>query len=457
MSAATLPSTMAEMARAVARREVSSRELVEAALQRIDETAHFNAFLTLCPERALDEANRVDAAPARDPQQVLRGVPIAVKDLHDTEGVRTTYGSLRFADHVPERDCAVVARLRAAGAIVVGKTNTPAFGLISETKNRLGPPCANPHAPDRTAGGSSGGSAVAVAVGAVPLATASDAAGSINVPSAFCGVFGFKPTLGLVANVPPSSSLLPLISSGPITRTVEDAALAMDVLAGFDSRDPMSRSFDGGSFRDALGDRLPVGLRVAYSGDLGSFRVDDEIVVAVESTATTLASRGCVVVRDHPWLDDPMSLYVGLYVPDARQGGFDDPATWDELYPECLAELRDAPSLSAEEYARLWNRWWYLRATMREFFTRHDVLIVPTTATTAFPHGAMPTMIGGAPVEPVWTTWMPFTPIFNLTGQPCASVPAGLSTRGLPIGVMVVGAVGADALVLRVARELLGA
>lgn len=452
-----LPSTVVEMAQAVARREVSARELVEASLQRIDETAELNAFLTLCPERALEEANHIDNDSAVHAGGVLRGVPIAVKDLHETEGVRTTYGSLRFADHVPDRDCAAVARLRAAGAIVVGKTNTPAFGLISETKNRLCPPCANPYAPNRTAGGSSGGSAVAVAVGAVPLATGSDAAGSINVPSAFCGVFGFKPSLGLVANVPAATSLLPFISSGPITRTVGDAALTMDVLAGYDSRDPMSRAFPVGSFRDALGARLPDGLRVAYSGDFGCFQVDDEVVAEVERTAASLAGSGCVVTRDHPWLDDPMSLYVGLYVPDARQAGFDDPATWDELFPESLAELRDAPHSSAEEYANLWNKWWVLQATMREFFTFHDLLVVPTTATTAFEHDAMPNVIGGKSVNSVWTTWMPFTPIFNMTGQPCASVPTGFSSMGLPIGVLIVGAVGADALVLQVARELVGA
>lgn len=441
---------------ALTRREVSARELVEASLERIDETGDLNAFLTLCPERALDEANRLDHDVTAHHDGALRGVPIAVKDLHDTEGVRTTYGSLRFAEHVPDQDCAVVARLRAAGAIVIGKTNTPAFGLISETKNRLGPPCANPYAPDRTAGGSSGGSAVAVAVGAVPFATGSDAAGSINVPSAFCGVFGFKPSLGMVANVPPSTSLLPFISSGPITHTVDDAALTMDVLVGYDARDPMSRVFPPGSFREALGEGLPAGVRVAYSGDLGRFRVDEEIITQVERTARSLAGRGCVVTRDHPWLDDPMELYVGLYVPDARQAGFDDPATWDELFPESLVELRDAPATSAEQYARRWNKWWLLQSTMREFFTRYDVLVVPTTATTAFVHNEMPSVIGSSSVEPVWTTWMPFTPIFNMTGQPCANVPTGFSSTGLPIGVMVVGAVGADRLVMQVARELVG-
>lgn len=453
----SLPPTLVEMSQLLARREVSAREMVEASLRRIDETAELHAFLTMCAERAISEANRMDNDSKVFEGAALRGVPIAVKDLHETEGVRTTYGSLRYFDHVPDSDCAVVARLRAAGAIVLGKTNTPAFGLISETKNRLGPPCSNPYDPALTSGGSSGGSAVAVAVGAVPLATGSDSAGSINVPSAFCGVFGFKPSLGLVPNVPASTSLLPFNSSGPITRSVDDAALTMDVLAGYDSRDPMSRSFECDSFCESLRSSLATGMRIAYSSDLGQFRVDAEIAAAVEKAAASLASSGCVVTNDHPRLDDPMGLYVRLYVPDARQAGFDDPVSWEELYPEALAELRDAPSRSAEEYAKDWNTWWGLRATMREFFTRYQILIVPTTATTAFAHDVMPEEIDGTPVEPVWTTWMPFTPIFNMTGQPCASVPVGFSSKGLPIGVLVVGAVGADALVLRVARELLGA
>lgn len=448
--------TLSEMVLALERGDVTSVELVERSLARIEETSTLNAFLTVCADRALDEARRVDATPRAQRRGALLGVPFAVKDLHETEGVRTTYGSVRYSDNVPSEDCAVVDRLRRAGAVVVGKTNTPAFGLISETKNRLGPPCANPFDLSRTSGGSSGGSAVAVATGAVPMATGSDAAGSINVPAAFCGVVGFKPSLGLVANVPASTALLPFISSGPLTRSVEDAALVMEVLAGYDHRDPMSRSFPPVSWRQALTQPLPPGLRVAWTTDLDLFAVDDEVAAATERVAASLARVGCLVEAAHPHLHDPMELYVGLYVPDTRQAGFSDPATWDELYPETLVELRDRRQVSAEEYAGLINQWWFLQATMREFFTRYDILVMPTTATTAFAHDAMPTTIGGRSVDPVWTTWMPFTPILNMTGQPCASVPAGTDGDGLPLGVMVVGALGADAMVLRVARVILG-
>lgn len=441
---------------ALARREVGAVELVERSLARIEAIAPLNAFLTVVAERALDEARRHDAAGPGGSRGALAGVPIAVKDLEDTAGVRTTYGSVRFADHVPDVDSAVVARLRAAGAIVVGKTNTPAFGLISETKNRLAPPCANPHDPARTAGGSSGGSAVAVATGAVALATGSDAAGSINVPAAFCGVVGMKPSVGLVPHVPPSPALMPLISVGPLTTNVDDAALALGVMAGYDPRDPMSRPAPATDRLAAARAGLPEGLRVAWSSEVGGAVVDHAVARASAAAAAALAEAGCLVRDDAPDLEDPMGLYLDLYVTDSRQAGFSDPATWGELYPESLVELRDRPALSGEEYARVLNRWWRYRAAWAEFFTRHDLLVAPTTACTAFAHDTMPTTLGGRPVEAVWTTWMPFTPLFNLTGQPCASVPYGVDPGGLPIGVMVVGAPGADDLVLAAARSLLG-
>lgn len=437
-------------------REVSSRELVERSLRRIDETWHLNAYLTLCGERALEEASHFDERSTGAKVGPLAGIPIAVKDLHETAGVRTTYGSLRFLDNVPSEDCAMVDRLRRAGAIVVAKTNTSAFGLLSETKNRLQGPCANPHDPSRTSGGSSGGSAVAVATGAVGMATGSDAAGSINVPAAFCGVIGVKPTVGLVPCVPASKALLPYISNGLLSTTVDDAAFTLGVAAGYDHRDPMSRPGAAINYLAAAREGPTRGTRVAWSSDLGRFSVDHEQVEAVASAAAFLAGEGCVVTSDEPKLEDPLGLYLDLYVTDSRQAGFDDPATWEELYPEALSELRDSPRLSGEQYAAALNRWWELRATMVEFFSRYQVLLVPTTASLAFAHDTMPSEIGGHPVDPVWTTWMPFTPIFNLTGQPCVSVPWGRSRGGLPLSVLAVGAPGQDATVLSVARLLAG-
>jgi aspartyl-tRNA(Asn)/glutamyl-tRNA(Gln) amidotransferase subunit A len=449
--------TVLDMVAAVRSGEASPVELVDQALERIANGDRFEAFLTVSAERARADAKKAEEIQLRGGVlPPLLGVPIAVKDLHETAGIRTTYGSLRYEVNVPVEDCVVVERLRRAGAIVVGKTNVPAFGLLSETKNRLGPPCSNPYDTSRTSGGSSGGSAVAVATGMVPAATGSDAAGSINVPASFCGVYGIKPSLGRVPNVPSSDALLLMTSSGPITRTVDDAALLLEVMSGYDPRDPMSLPLRVPHFSTLAREWRPEGIRVAVSTDLGIFAVDAEVAEATRLVASRLESLGCRVAPDHPVFEDPMGLYVGLYVSDSRNAGFTSPEWLGELYPESLAELRDLPALSAEQYVALLNRWLRLKATMTEFFTRHDVLVVPTTSVAAFAHDHIPESIGGREVPDVWTSFMPFTPIVNMTGQPAANVLSGFNHEGLPLGALVIGRVGEDELVLQVSRALLG-
>jgi Asp-tRNA(Asn)/Glu-tRNA(Gln) amidotransferase A subunit family amidase len=443
------------MVRGIREHRYSPVELVERALALAEADSH-HAFLTLCAERARDEARAAEREQLRGGElPPLLGVPIAVKDLHETAGVRTTYGSLAYADHVPDEDCVLVRRLRAAGAIVIGKTNTPAYGLLGETKNRLGPPCCNPHEPERTSGGSSGGSAAAVAEGIVPAATGTDSAGSINVPASYCGVFGLKPTLGRVPQVPVLESLLMFTVSGPIAQTPRDAALLLEVMAGHDARDPMSRPEPARAYSRALDQPLPRALRVAMSVDLGLFPVDEDVAVGVRDVGERLKALGCKVEHAHPVLEDPMGLYVGLYVPDSRAAGLGEPAALGELYPESIAELSGLPQLSAEEYVLLLNQLWSLRATVAEFMEDFDLMVIPSTATTAFPHDRAPVRIGGREVEPGWTTFMPFTPIVNMTAQPAANVPAGRGRDGLPLGALLVGRVGDDELVLRAAHALL--
>lgn len=197
-------------------------------------------------------------------------------------------------------------------------------------------------------------------------------------------------------------------------------------------------------------------LRVAISEDLGLFAVDGELRQAVRDVGTRLDAVGCQVHEDEPSLEDPMGLYLGLYISDSRRSLLGVPGALDELYPESVAELRDAPRLTAEDYIDLLERLWRLRASMAEFFSRYDLLVVPTTATPTFPHDRPPTMIGGEAVVPGWTSFMPFTPIVNLTGQPAANVPAGSSADGLPLGVLLVGGIGADEVVLQASHLLLG-
>lgn len=438
----------------LAERRVSSREVVTATLAAIDREADLGAFLTLDPEGALAAADAADRRLANGETGPLLGVPIGVKDLHETGGLRTTYGSLAFRDNVPEEDCIVVARLRAAGAVIVGKTNTPAFGLLGETKNRLGPEARNPCDRSLTTGGSSGGSAAAVAAGLLPGATGTDSAGSITAPSSMCGTFGMKPTLGRIPTWPiPDDSML-FLTHGPIAATVADGVALLEVMAGHDARDPLAR-------RDALPDLHAelaaadrpsplAGLRVAWSPTLDWFAVDDDVRAITDAAARAVGGLGAEVDEAAPQLEHPMDLYFPIFGVDTRRSVLPllDPG---DLLPEITEETARYPVLTAEEHVGLLARLWRFRSGLADFFTRYDVLITPATATAAFPVGQPPSRIGGVDVEPGWMSFMPFSSPWNLGTHPTVSVPAGVTPTGRPVGVMVVAAPGREDLVVRVA------
>ncbi len=438
----------------LAERQVSSREAVTATLAAIERRADLGTFVTLDPEGALAAADAADRRLAVGETAPLLGVPIGVKDLHETAGLRTTYGALAFRDNVPDEDCILVARLRAAGAVIVGKTNTPALGLLGETKNRLGPDTRNPADPSLTSGGSSGGSASAVGAGLVPGATGTDSAGSITAPSSMCGVFGIKPTLGRIPTWPiPDDSML-FLTHGPIAATVADAAALLEVMAGHDARDPMAR-------RDPLPDLAAAiagadgtaplkGLRVAWSATLDWFPVDDEVRAITEAAVRTVATLGAEVDEAAPQVEHPMELYFPIFGVDTRRSALPvlEP---DDLYPESLEETSRYPQLTAEEHVGLMARLWRFRSGLDDFFAHYDVLITPVTATPAFPLGQPPSRIGGVDVEPGWMSFMPFSSPWNLGTQPTASMPGGVTAAGRPVGVMVVAAPGREDLVIRVA------
>jgi Asp-tRNA(Asn)/Glu-tRNA(Gln) amidotransferase A subunit family amidase len=450
--------SLAELAERIRARELSPVELVDACLDRCraaDEELH--AFLTMAADRARAEAARAEREVAEGAALgALHGIPIAVKDLQETAGIRTTYGSLEHAGNVPDEDCAAVERLRRAGAIVVGKTNTCAWGMLGETTNRLGPDARNPHDTTRTPGGSSGGSAAAVAAGLVPLATGTDSAGSITAPASMCGVFGMKPTHGLVPMWPVGGDSLLMNDCGPLTRSVADAAVALDVLAGHDARDPMSLRGPAPRFAAAVAealaaDRPLAGLRVAYSPDLGHFAVDAEVTAVTGTAATAFARLGAKVEAAAPELPSPMELYMPIYATDVRAGFGASLDGSPDLYDETLDELAANPPMTAEAYVAVLNRLWRFRAAAAAFFAEHDLLLTPATAVTAFAVGEPPARIGGRDVTPGWASFMPFSSPWNLTGQPAASVPCGVSAAGLPVGLMIVGRLGEDELVLRAA------
>ncbi|MGI5490142.1 amidase [Microtetraspora malaysiensis] len=446
-------SAMAELIR---RRELSPVRLVEDLLERVAElNPHLHAFLTVAASQARASAaqaeRRVREGGTLPP---LLGVPVSVKDLEDTRGIRTTYGSTLFRDHVPERDAISVERLRRAGAIVFGKTNTPEFGLLGETRNLLGSECRNPWDLTRTVGGSSGGAAAAVAAGLGPVALGSDGAGSVVAPAAMCGVLGMKATRGRVPYdvTEPHSSLYADV--GVLGWEIEDLALLFEVMSGPDARDPLSLR-EPVSPLVAACRRSPQGLRVAASVDLGHFPVDKAVANAVAVAATSLAEQGVAVTWDNPDVPNPWPLYDPVFLAE----------TWDSLgqlaqrspdafVADARAEIEAGKPVTAGEVIRALDGWWRFRWQVEEFFTRYDALLMPVVATPAFPLGRPPAEIGGRAVRPHWTTFMPFPVAWNMAGVPEISVPFGATAEGLPLGVLVVTGRGREDLALTVAAAI---
>jgi aspartyl-tRNA(Asn)/glutamyl-tRNA(Gln) amidotransferase subunit A len=377
-------------------------------------------------------------------------VPVSIKDLFDVKDLPTTKGSLIYKDRIATGYEFSVERLLGAGAVHLGKTNTPEFGFIPTTENELFGATRNPWDTERTSGGSSGGAASAVAAGLGPIALSSDGGGSIRIPASFCGVFGIKPTYGRVPRNPGGWSTL--THRGPTTRTVADAALALDVMAGYEPRDPFSVPDYPGSFLAEV-ERGVAGLRVAWSPDLGYALVEPEVRAICEAAARRFADLGCEVEEATPGFPNPSTDLTFFTLA----------ATGDAVW---LGELSDderaligEPARSFLEFGRQTTGADYFRAnarrmalwqTMQEFHRRYDLLLTPTLSVTAFPIGKPPEKVADDPFPPFG--WSPFTMPFNLTGQPAASIPCGIDSRGLPVGLHIVGRAYADSLVLRASR-----
>jgi Asp-tRNA(Asn)/Glu-tRNA(Gln) amidotransferase A subunit family amidase len=442
-----------ELAAAIRARRLSPVELTEAVLARIEAiNPRLNAFCTVAADRALADARAAEAAVQRGATLgVLHGLPISFKDLTATAGIRTTMGSRIFEHWVPEEDAVVVERARQAGAVLLGKTNTPEFGCKGVTDNLVFGHTRNPWKLDRIAGGSSGGAAAAIAAGLGPLAEGSDLAGSIRIPAAVCGVVGFKPSLGRVPLWPALNGWTGFSHTGPLTRTVADAALLLSAWAGPDERDPKSLPATGEDFARAVeGDAR--GLRVAWSPDLGGAPVDPEVRRLTEAAAKAFVDLGCRVEEEHPPLPDAMNLFMDLTAPMRAAGMTAHLARWrDQLDPMLLMRLDRAEAMSAIDWERATHRRTALWHGVRGFFERYDVLVTPTTSAAAFPIGqTFPAEIDGRPLSNQ-LEWFPFTYPFAITGQPAISVPAGFTAEGLPVGLQIVGRRFADATVLRVA------
>ena len=446
-----------ELARLIRNRELSPVEVVDRFLDRIDRlNPMLNAFVTVAGDHARAAARRAEAA-RRDALPPLHGVPLAVKDTLFTKGIRTTAASLVYRDFVPDYDSAPVEKLVEAGAIVIGKTNTPEFAMgAGLSYNRIiGDDSHNPWSLERTAGASSGGSAAAVAAGLAPMAIGSDAGGSIRIPAAWCGIYGFKQTTGLVSGYGGfrSNESLPLFTAiGPLTRTVRDAAVMLKAMAGHDDRDPFTLRGEPPDFAAAL-DSRPGPLRVAWSPDLGRADVDPEIRTLAESAARKLQDLGCRVDEATPDIDDMLAVWGPIGQADLYAGHGEDLERHPDQFTSVLrAMIESGRDVSGAEYAKaLWGMY-RIRAQMEGFFEKYDLLATPTL-------GAIPFDIEevlreyekpGRHLEALVT----FCPLANLTGGPSASVPCGFTSHGLPAGLLITGRFGEDAAVLQASAAI---
>jgi aspartyl-tRNA(Asn)/glutamyl-tRNA(Gln) amidotransferase subunit A len=456
VSICRMPAT--ELAVRIRDKQLSPLEVTEAVLSRMERLeGQLHAFCTPTPELALEQAKRLTDTIARgEPAGPLAGVPIGVKDLIATKGIRTAMGSPAYQDFVPDEDDIVVERIKAADAVILGKTNVPEFGYSGVGHSPVAPTTRNPWNTALTPGGSSAGSGAAVASGVGPVALGSDGGGSIRIPAAHCGLYGYKGSMGRVPlypgcrdeRYPGLSSWESLEHIGPLSRTVDDAALMMSVLAGPDPRDRHSLPAGDIDWRAATGGDI-TGLRVAFSADLGYVAVDPQVRdIAARAADVFGAELGCAVEEADPGWDDPFDAFWALVVAETdltgmralaeQYGGRMSPHLVDLLRRNWTAEdITSAVMVRKAVVNKMWR-----------FMSRYDLLLTPTLAVPPFPvHMQGPEIIDGRAVAP--TSWLSFTLPVNLTGQPAASVPAGWTAEGLPVGLQLIGRHLDDATVLR--------
>ena len=443
--------------------ELGAREVMQAHLDRIAQVnPALNAVVTLDAEGALASADAADARRARgEPLGALHGLPVGVKDLVATKGMRTTYGSLLFRDHVPSENALAADRLEAAGAIIIGKTNTPEFGCGGgQTTNAVFGQTLNPYDLNRSCGSSSGGSAVALAARMVPLADGSDFGGSLRHPAGHCNVVGFRPSPGRVPRFPTSLGWFTLSVDGPMARTVADVALLLSAQAGPDARSPIALDEDGARFRAPL-QRDFKGVTIAWSRNLGFLPVDPRITEVCERQRATFEALGCNVIDADPEIREALDVFkvlrawrytldFGARVRDPRQRAV--------LKDQLVWNTEEGFKLSAEDVARAEGMRTVLYQRMREFMQRYEYLVLPTNPTPALPidQNAISEIDGVAMRD--YVEGGALKSAISVLGNPAISVPAGFtSAEHLPVGLQIVGRHRADFSVLQLAHAFEGA
>ena len=445
-----------ELVRLYRARKTSPLEVMQAVLARIDAVnPAVNAYVTVARASALAAARRATRALGRRgaPLPALHGVPVSIKDLTATKGIRTTWGSLAYRDHVPDKDDLVVERLKAAGAIVVGKTNTPEFGAGGNTFNALFGATRNPWNTALSCGGSSGGGAVAVACGMGPIAEGTDLGGSVRVPASFCGVLGFRPTPGLVPAYPRTLAWDPLSVTGPLARTVGDVALMLSAIAGPDDRAPISYEIDTSQFARAAKAPSIKGWRIAWAPDLhGLLPVDEEVAAVAQSAIRVFRSLGARVETASPDFSGMKDIVRGTRAVTMVALQADKLPGWRErLQKDLVRDIDQGLTATARDVAHsevlrsaLWHR-------VRAFMASRELLVLPTVAVLPFPvEQPYPTEINGKTLDD-YTEWFYLTYGITLTGLPAISVPCGFTGSGLPVGLQLVGRRRQDAAVLTAA------
>jgi Asp-tRNA(Asn)/Glu-tRNA(Gln) amidotransferase A subunit family amidase len=446
-----------EARRRIGARRLSPVELLRSCLSRIEKVnARVNGIVASNVDAALDEARAAEQAVMRGERLgPLHGLPVGIKDMVDTAGLRTTYGSKVFERHVPTRDAGLVSRLRTAGAIVQWKTNTPEWAAGGNTFNPVYGVSGNPFAPELTCGGSSGGSAIALATGMLPLAHGSDNAGSLRIPAAFCGVVGMRPTAGLVPHDTRVYGAAPLSVEGPMGRDARDTLLFLSVLASDDARDPLASHLD-----PALHSNLaPVDLsrlRVAFSADLGGFApLDDHLRELFRQKAKSLAAHFRAAEEASPDLSGADFAYKTLralaFVGTWEKRMREKPDAWGRLV---TGNYEQGLQLSALDVARANVRFTEIYRGAVQFFDHYDLLITPTCSVSPWPkHQIYPKRVAGVET-PDYTDWVRMTYGITLLNHPAISMPCGVDRHGLPFGLQVVAGRGKDAFLLQAAMAL---
>jgi aspartyl-tRNA(Asn)/glutamyl-tRNA(Gln) amidotransferase subunit A len=447
-----------ELAARIRSRALSPVELMRATLEGIERSQPtLNAFITIAADPAMDAARAAEAAVTRgDALGPLHGLPVAVKDLVPTAGIRTTWGSLIFRDHVPDNDAVAVARLKAAGAIVVGKTTTPEFGQQCLTQAPLFGRTRNAWRADRSSGGSSGGSAVAVAAGLVALAVATDGGGSTRIPAACNGIVGFKQGLGVVPQEYAQDGFGNISYITPMTRTVADTALMLDAMAGPDIFDPQTTARprpDFGAAVRASGDL--VGVRIGWRARLGNAAVASAVISACEAALAVLAELGATVETHEAPFENPEAVWFvnnGAY--RMAQFGHHLRAHRAIMDPTFVRQMdRVANYTAAELYGAIFQRTRLYRQ-VQAWFDACDIVAMPTLSRSAVPIDQDffgPIEIDNQSIENIRASWYPYTMPFNLTGNPAISLPCGFDAAGMPMAIQLIARPGADAELLRIA------